>query len=110
MKRIFAWLGTKLSRSQAPNLADTSGAVETATPDEVDLGIDLPKEIRDLVNDESIPDDDLPKDSQESAMKAPMPDIYADEDVVATVPDLKMLDLDTSPGFDPYDTAKTHKK
>jgi hypothetical protein len=43
-----------------------------------------------------------------------MPEIYSDEDDV-TVPHLKVIDQPTledgeSPGLDPYDTARMHKK
>jgi len=114
MKRIIGWLEAKLSRSKSPDLSDASSASESAKPDEIDLGIDLPKELRDLVNDAAIPDVDLPEDLREPAKIAPMPDIYAAEHV-DTVPDLKILDpgtsdADESTGVNPYDTGVLQEK
>ena len=85
MKQMLAWLETKLSRFKSPDLPDTSGRGKS---NELDLGVDLPKELRDLVND--------------------VPTTAGAHD--DTVPNLRTLDPDTSPGFDPYDTAKLHKK
>jgi len=114
MKRIFGWLESKLSRSKSLDFSDPPGESGSAKPDEIDLGVDLPKELRDLVNDVPIPDVDLAKYVQETVKIAPMPDIYADEHV-DTVPDVDLVDptgadTDTSPGFNPYDTVKMHKK
>ena len=81
MKRVFAWLETKLSRSESRARAATTGDDGTASPGTVTLDVKLPKEIHNLVNDESIP----------------------------TVDPLA-ADADTSPGFNPYDTARLHKK
>ena len=86
MKRIFRWLETISSRHKEP-IADDRPS--NSNPDD----LDLPK---DFVTD------------------APMPDIYTDE-CAATVPQLKILDLDLSdvdesPGIDPYDTGILQKK
>lgn len=94
MKRIFTWLETKLSRREA--VTDQPSDPESAKPDEIDLGLDLPK--------------GLPKPTKNVLM----PEIYSDEDDV-TVPHLKVIDQPTledgeSPGLDPYDTARIHKK
>jgi len=89
MKRFMRWLETISSR---PKKLAADDRPSNADPD--DLG--LPKDIRDFVTD------------------APMPDIYTDE-CAATVPQLKVLDLDLtdldeSPGIDPYDTGIMQKK
>ena len=84
MKRIFTWLERKLSRRKA--VTDQPSNPENAKPDEIDLGLDLPKELQDLVDDVSI-------------------------DLVDTVPNLEIAaDTDKTTGFDPYDTATMHKK
>ena len=105
MKRIFGWLEENLPRFKSLDLPNASGELERASPDEIDLGIDLPKEIRDLVNDVPIPDVGPPKDA---------PDMHTDE-YVDTVPNLKILDEslpDTgeSTGFNPYDTGTLNIK
>jgi hypothetical protein len=87
MKLMITWLETILSRWGA--VADAPSNAESVKPDE----LDLPKEMQDLVDD------------------APMPDIYTDKHV----PDRKFLDpssqdADQTTGFNPYDTAKLHKK
>ena len=69
---------------------------ESAKPDEIDLGMDLPK--------------GLPTPTK----SALMPDIYSDEHDV-TVPHLKVPDQPSledgeSAGFNPYDTVTMHKK
>ena len=56
----------------------------------------------------------MPEDLQEFLIKAPMPDIYSDE-FEATEPDIKFVDPDApsgdkETGFNPYDTARMHKK
>ena len=88
MKRIFTWLEGKLSRREA--VTDQPSNPESAKPDEIDLGLDLPKELQDLVDDVSI-------------------------DLVVTVPNLEIPDQPSledgeSAGFNPYDTATMHKK
>jgi len=84
MKRIIRWLETKLSRREA--VTDQPSDPESAKPDEIDLGLDLPKELQDLVDDVSI-------------------------DLVDTVPNLEIAaDTDKMTGFDPDDTATLHKK
>ena len=89
MKQVFSWLQAKLSRSKS---IDPPSESEGTNPTE----LDLPKDMQDLVNDA------LPPDSVE----------YEDD---VTVPDLRLhdqpsLDADKTTGFDPYDTAKLHKK
>ena len=90
MKDIPKWLNDTLSRPKKDANADND------KPIEIDLGIDLPKDL------------------QEFLTKAPMPDIYFDE-LEATVPDIKIVDPDAPSGdkltgFNPYDTVKMHKK
>ncbi len=91
MNRIIRWLEAKMFRSKSVyppvNPARTK-------PDRSEL--DLPKDTQDLVND------------------APIPDIYAD-DQGGPAQDRKFLepsspDADKTTGFNPYDTAKLHKK
>ena len=94
MKRIASWLGAKLSRSNSVNRSNAPGSPEESTPDKSDLV--LPKDMQDLLDD------------------ATMPSISADGHSV-TLPDLNLddehsPDTDTSTGFNPYDTAKLHKK
>ena len=89
MKQIISWLQAKLSRSKS---IDPPSESESVNPNE----LDLPREMQDLVND------------------APMPDIYAD-DHGSPAPSRKFLDpsspdADKTTGFNPYDTAKIHKK
>ena len=52
MKRIFRWLEENLPRFKSLDLPDARGESET---DEVDLGIDLPKEIREMVHEVPTP-------------------------------------------------------
>ena len=109
MKRIVGWLEEYLPRFKSLNLPDASRESESASPDEIDLGIDLPKEIRDLVNDVPLPDVGAPKSIAESATDARTPKMHTDE-YVNTVPNLKILDesppaTDESTGFNPYDTG-----
>ncbi len=87
MKLMITWLKSKLSRWGV--VADAPSNPESINADE----LELPKDIQDLVND------------------ATMPDIYTDKHV----PDRKFLDpssqdADKTTGFNPYDTAKLHKK
>ena len=87
---MITWLETILSRWGV--VADAPSNPESINADE----LDLPKDMQDLVSD------------------APMPDIYADEHDVPA-PDRKFLDpsspdADKTTGFNPYDTAKMHKK
>ncbi len=94
MKRIASWLGAKLSRSNSVNRSNAPGSPEESKPDKNDLV--LPKDMQDLLDD------------------ATMPGISADGHSV-TLPDLNLddersPDTDTSTGFNPYDTAKLHKK
>ena len=93
MLRILRWLETRLSRPKSP---DASGESESVKPDEIDLGIDLPKGL------------------QEPTKSVLMPDIYGEEHD-ATVPHLKIPDQPTledgeSAGFNPYETAKMQKE
>ena len=90
MKLVITWLETILSRWGV--VANEPGNAESVKPDELDL----------------------PKDMQDRVSDAPMPDIYADEHDVPA-PDRKFLDpsspdADKTTGFNPYDTAKMHKK
>ena len=87
MKLMTTWLESILSRWGV--VADAPSNPESISADE----LDLPKGMQDQVND------------------ATMPDIYADKHV----PDRKFLDpssqdADKTTGFNPYDTAKLHKK
>ena len=87
---MITWLETILSRWGV--VANEPSNPESVKPDE----LDLPKDMQDLVRD------------------APMPDIYADKHDVPA-PDRKFLDpsspdADKTTGFNPYDTAKMHKK
>ena len=87
MKLMITWLETIFSRWGV--VADTLSNPESIKPDE----LDLPNDMQDLVSD------------------APMSDIYTDKHV----PDRKFLDpssqdADKTTGFNPYDTAKLHKK
>ena len=87
MKLMITWLKSILSRWGV--VADAPSNPESINADE----LELPKDIQDLVND------------------ATMPDIYTDKHV----PDRKFLDpssqdADKTTGFNPYDTAKLHKK
>ena len=90
MKLMITWL--EAIRSRWGVLADAPGEPESVKPAE----LDLPKDIQDLVSD------------------APMPDMHAD-DHKAREPDRKFLDpsspdADKTTGFNPYDTARMHKK
>ena len=94
MKRIFMWLEGKISRREA--VTDQPSNPESAKPDEIDLGMDLPK--------------GLPKPTKSVLM----PDIYSDEHV-ATISNLKILDQPSledgeSAGVNPYDTGVFQKK
>ncbi len=90
MKLMITWLESILSRWGV--IADAPSEPESVKPNE----LDLPKDMQDLVSD------------------APMPDIYAD-DHGSPAPSRKFLDpsspdADKTTGFNPYDTAKLHKK
>jgi hypothetical protein len=90
MNQMIRWLETKLSRREAA--ADEMSNPESAEPDEIDL------------------ETDRPKDLQEPAENVPMPDVNDDEYTI-TSPNLEFTeDTDKTTGFDPYDTAKMHKK
>ena len=94
MKEIIRWLEAKLFRSKPVNPPIES---ESTNPNE----LDLPKDMQDLVNDT------LPSDNGEYELEATMGDI--------TTPNLKLddpfsSDADEPTGFNPYDTAKLHKK
>jgi len=84
MKRIFTWLERKLFRRET--VADQPNNPESAKPGEIDLGLNLPKELQDLVEDVTI-------------------------DLDVTVPNFEIAaDTDKTTGFDPEDTATMHKK
>ena len=90
MKRIIRWLETKLFRREAA--ADELSNLKSAKPGEIDIGMGRPKDI------------------QEPAENVPMPDVNDDEHTIAS-PDVEFtLDTGEPTGFDPYDTAKMHKK
>jgi len=96
MKRMLAWLGTKLSRWGAE-------ADEPSDPESVGPGID--ESTGDAANETHF---------ELRETNAPMPDIYADEHD-APEPARKFLDpsspdADKTTGFNPYDTARMHKK
>ena len=91
MKLMITWLETILSRW---------GAVADAP--------------RNSEDDESDSDVASSTQGQGPEENATMPDIYADE-LAETVPHLRHLepsspDADKTTGFNPYDTAKMHKK
>ena len=94
MKQIISWLQAILSRSELNN-----PPIESEGTNRNELN--LPREIQDLVNDNSL------SDNNEYELEATMGDI--------TVPNLKIddpssSDTDEPIGIDPYDTAKLHKK
>ena len=96
MNSMINWLQTILSRWGA--VADKPSEVESVVPD----------------TSESAGDADISTQNQDSEKNAAMPDIYADKDT-APAPDRKFLDpsspsADKTTGFNPYDTAKMHKK
>ena len=96
MKRIVRWLEAKLSRQKSPDTSDAPSDSESVKADEIDLGIDVSKGL------------------QRPAKNVLMPDIYGENDD-DTQPLLNILDpsspdIDESTGFNPYDTAKMHKK
>ena len=94
MKQIISWLRAISSRSEPIN-----PPIESEGTNRNELN--LPREIQDLVNDNSL------SDNNEYELEATMGDI--------TVPNLKIddpssSDTDEPIGIDPYDTAKLHKK
>jgi|GEM_PF-2652272 len=90
MKQFIRWLEIKLPRREAA--ADELSNLESAEPDDIDLGMGRPK------------------DMQEPAENVPMPDVNDDE-LTITSPDVDFaLDTGEPKGFDPYDTAKMLKK
>ena len=94
MKQIISWLRAILSRSEPINPPIESEGTNSNE-------LNLPREIQDLVNDNSL------SDNNEYELEATMGDI--------TVPNLKIddpssSDTDEPIGIDPYDTAKLHKK
>ena len=94
MKQIFSWLQAKLSRSKSINPPIESDSTNPGA-------VDLPKDMQDLVNDTP------PSDNGEYELEATMGDI--------TTPNLQLddpfsSDADEPTGFNPYDTAKLHKK
>jgi hypothetical protein len=94
MKQIVRWLKTTLSRPESHSHSDAPNQSENAR---LDLDTESSTDLPNLVID------------------APMPDIYAEDELEETVPDLKLRDsrtpgTDTSPDFNPYDTAQMHKK
>ncbi len=96
MKRIIAWLESLLSRWGA-------GADEPSDPESVRSGVD-----------ESTGEAANETHYRPAETNAPMPDIYAEEHD-APAPDRKFLDpsspdTDKTTGFNPYDTARMHKK
>ena len=82
MKQMFSWLATKLSRSRTADSTDALGNPERSEPGKDDLG--LPKEMQDMMDDAPIPDRKFLDPSSPTASK--------------------------TTGFNPYDTAKLHKK
>ena len=91
MKRMIAWLETLLSRWGAGALGRWGAGAEKPS-----------NSTGDAANDTHY---------QPAETNAPMPDIYTDKHV----PDRKFLDpssqdADKTTGFNPYDTAKLHKK
>ncbi len=89
MKRVIGWLESILTR-RPDSVAD-------------DQSEDLP-------DDDAV---DVPSDAEVAAWMED--DEAAEEECVATVPSLSVLDTDSSEndkttGIDPYDTAQTHKQ
>ncbi len=96
MKRVIAWLESILSRWGA-------GADEPSDPESVRPGVD--GSTGDAANETHY---------RPGETNAPMPDIYAEEHD-DPAPDRKFLDpsspdADKTTGFNPYDTARMHKK
>ena len=95
MKRIIRWLESKLSRREAA--AEELSNPESAEPDEIDLGMDRPKDL------------------QEPAENVPTPDVN-DDDHTETAPNIEFTadtdeaDTDESTGFDLNDTANMRRK
>ena len=96
MNSVINWLQTKLSRWRAE--------------------VDEPSDVESVVQDtnESTGGEDNSTQNEQAETDGTMPDIYADTDV-APPPDRKFLDpsspdADKTTGFNPYDTAKLHKK
>ncbi len=96
MKQMINWLQTILSRWGAE--------------------ADEPSDLEDVVQDtnESTGDADNSIQNKQAEADATMPDIYADTNV-APPADRKFLDpsspnADKTTGFNPYDTARLHKK
>ncbi len=96
MKEMINWLQTILSRWGTD--------------------ADEPSDVKDVAQDtnESTGDADNSMQNKQAEADATMPDIYADTDV-ASPADRKFLDpsspdADKTTGFNPYDTARLHKK
>ncbi len=82
MQHIISWLQAKLSRSKSANRSDPPSTPGGSIPGKSDLG--LPKDMQALVDDASMPDRKFLDPSSPDANK--------------------------TTGFNPYDTAKLHKK
>jgi len=102
MNRLIMWLREKFFSGE-----------ETSTPDQPrdsgNIGLDSDHKAEKSLGAKVV----RWMDTQEPK-EVPIPDIYLKEHV-ETVPDLKIFDPDSSEadissGFDPYDTAKFHKK
>ncbi len=107
MKRIIGALKAKLSRPKVPVAVEQPSNPVSVKPDDFENNDYKVEMLFDAEIHGRI-------DSQRPGKNILMPDIYADERV-GTVPDLKVIDqpspdADTSTGFNPYDTAKMHKK
>ncbi len=102
MERLIMWLREKFfggEETSTPEQPRDSGNISLDSDDQTEKSLGA-KVVRWM-------------DTQESK-DVPIPDIYF-QDNVETEPGLKVLDpgspeADISSGFDPYDTAKFHKK
>ncbi len=103
MKDIPKWLAERLCQLKKPVESDQPNDDESVSPDSEGRGeISLSAEVAGWM------------DNHEAEKNVVMPDIYS-EAHDATVPQLKLLDLDLtdldeSTGFNPYDTAVFQKK
>ena len=102
MKPLFAALKGKSAKAESSAVDDQSGDAVRVEPDDF---------ISSDCEAESSYDAEVPGriESQGPGKNVLMPDIHGNE-YVATVPDLKILDLSSSDaddqtGFNPYDTA-----
>ena len=106
MNRLIMWLREKFFSGE-----------ETSTPDQPrdsgNIGLDSDQKAEKSLGAKVVRWMNT-QEPQQEPKEIPIPDIYSKEHV-ETVRDLKIFDPDSSEadissGFDPYDTAKFHKK